>query len=226
MKRPSPSMAVSILALVVAAGGTSYAAATIGTSDIKQQAVTSGKIKNDTIRSIDVKNRSLKSKDLRDQTRWLLVNSAGGIVAQSGGFEVEAAYPVLADSNAADDIDDTLRANGNVYIDSGEILSNNGITATIALQNQTDQNGDKIMSGRAPGADVNPEFSGEISVSQCGRAPGTPSSMSAACAPPGTNTNDYFVVSPRNSDGSFTTSNARKRFYVIITGNSSDVVAP
>ncbi|MEJ7831901.1 MAG: hypothetical protein WKF79_03225 [Nocardioides sp.] len=224
MKRPSPSMAVSILALVVAAGGTSYAAATIGTSDIQQQAVTSGKIKNNTIRSVDVKNGSLKSKDLRDQTRWLLVNSAGAIVAQSGGFEVEAAYPTLGNTAPVGAPDNSLRANGNVYIDAGEILSNNGITATIALQNQLDQDGGG-MGGRTAGADANAEFSGEISVSQCGLTAGTPSSMTA-CAPLGTNTNDYFVVSPRNSDGSVTTPDTRKRFYVIITGNSSDVVAP
>ena len=42
------------------------------------------------------------------------------------------------------------------------------------------------------------------------------------CAPPGTGNTNHLVVSPRNSDGSFTTDGARKRFYVVVTGDSSD----
>ena len=71
------------------------------------------------------------------------------------------------------------------------------------------------MSGRSLPPNMNAEFSGEISVSQCG-LPGT------TCAPPGTNFPEYVVVSPRNSDGSVTTDGVRKRFYVVITGDSSD----
>ncbi|MEJ7817376.1 MAG: hypothetical protein WKF49_01740 [Thermoleophilaceae bacterium] len=128
------------------------------------------------------------------------MNAAGQIEAQSGGFEVESGY-VANPPGAA----------GNVYIDSGEDLSNKGVVATIALQNQVDQNGDTITSGRAPGADSNPEFSGEISATRCA-IPGV-----VSCAPPGTNTNEYFVVSPRNSDGTVTSDGTRKRFYVVIT---------
>ena len=57
------------------------------------------------------------------------------------------------------------------------------------------------------------------------------------CAPTGANTINTFVVSPRMSDGSLTVTgdptevdvhqpNTHKRFYVIITGDSSDYVAP
>ncbi len=42
------------------------------------------------------------------------------------------------------------------------------------------------------------------------------------CAPPGTANVNHLVVSPRNSDGSFTTDGARKRFYVVVTGDSTD----
>ena len=76
------------------------------------------------------------------------------------------------------------------------------------------------MNGRAADPDANPEFSGEISVSQCGLA-GT------ACAPPGTGNVNHLVVSPRMSDGTVTSEDTgRKRFYVVITGNSTDYVAP
>ena len=128
------------------------------------------------------------------------MNAAGQIETQSGGFEVKSGY-VANPPGAA----------GNVYIDSGEDLSNKGVVATIALQNQVDQNGDTITSGRAPGADSNPEFSGEISATRCA-IPGV-----VSCAPPGTNTNQHFVVSPRNSDGTVTSDGTRKRFYVVIT---------
>ena len=123
-----------------------------------------------------------------------------------------AAYPTLAPMGA--DVAG-LRANGKVYINAGENLANNAVIATIALQNTADLNGDAILNGRAPGADANPEFSGEISAAMC--QPGV-----VNCAPPGTGNTNHLVVSPRNSDGSFTTDGARKRFYVVVTGDSTD----
>ncbi|HWJ65899.1 MAG TPA: hypothetical protein VNT31_04410 [Nocardioides sp.] len=145
------------------------------------------------------------------QERWLLVNAAGEIEAQSGGFTIAAAYPVLANTSPTGD--NSLRAAGNVYIDAGEDLGDNAVVATIALQNQVDQNGDGVTNGRAPGPDANPEFSGEISATTCGLA------GIVACAPAGTNNTGHFVVSPRNSDGTVTQPGARKRFYVVITSD-------
>jgi hypothetical protein len=60
---PTPSMAVSIVALVVAAGGVSYAAATIGSGDVKNNSLTGKDIKN--LTGKDVKNNSLRSPDVR-----------------------------------------------------------------------------------------------------------------------------------------------------------------
>ncbi|WP_026909562.1 hypothetical protein [Patulibacter minatonensis] len=134
-------------------------------------------------------------------TRWVLVNAAGEIEAQSGGFTVKSAY-----------VGNPAGASENVYIDSGEDLSSKGLSATIALQNQTDQNGDGVMNGKAPGANANPEFSGEVSATRCAIT------GVVSCAPTGTNTSTHFVVSPRLSDGSPTSTTTRKRFYVTITG--------
>lgn len=213
---PSPAMVVALLALMVGLGGTSYAAAKIGSKDIKNDSILSKDIKNRTIKGKDVAPDTLKSWDIADgtiqakdirpgvipgKTRWLLVNAAGQIEAQSGGFSVTAAYPALPSPG-----------NGNVYINAGEDLTDNGLVATIALQNTVDLDGDTITNGRAPGADSNPEFSGEVSISKCG-LPGT------NCAPAGTGNTNHLVVSPRNSDGSFTEDGERKRFYVIVTGS-------
>jgi len=144
----------------------------------------------------------------------VLINATGQIEAQSGGFSVAAGYPVLSPT-AADPTG--MRANGNVYINANEPLTNNGIVATIALQNTVDQDGGG-MGGRTTGADANAEFSGEIAVSQCGL-------IGTACAPSGTANINHFVVSPRLSDGQATGlagAANRKRFYVVITGDSTD----
>ena len=196
MRRPSPSLIVSSLALVVATGGTSYAAVKIGSADIKDGTIRSVDVKNDNLKSQDIKNGSLKAKDIRqghiskEATRWALVNEAGQIEAQSGGFTVASAYAAPAP--------------GNVYIDANEDLSDNAVVATIAIQNQT----------------ATPNFAGEISATRCA-IPGV-----VACAPTGTNTNEFLAVSPRNSDGSVTTDANRKRFYVVVVGDSRDRVAP
>lgn len=226
LRRPSPSMAVSIMALVVASTGTSYAAGLIGSDDIRNNSVTTMDIKDRTLKGRDVKNDvlgsnkvrngSLKERDFADGVltsgpagpagvgRWALVDATGAIIAQSGGFSVTAGYPAAPPA-----------ANGNVYINAGEDLSNNGVIATIALQNTADLNADGVLNGRQAGSDSNPEFSGEVSAAMC-----TPGVVN--CAPPGTGNTNHLVVSPRNSDGSFTTDGARKRFYVVVTGDSSD----
>jgi hypothetical protein len=134
------------------------------------------------------------------RTRWVLVDAGGNIEAQSGGFTLKSGYGA-----------DPAGAAGNVYIDAGEDLSNNAITATIALQNQVDQDANGNTNGRQPGADQNAEFSGEISATRCAIA------GVVTCAPPGTNTSTHFVVSPRLSDGQVTGESNRKRFYVIIS---------
>jgi hypothetical protein len=242
IRRPSPSMAVAVMALVVASTGTSYAAGLIGSADIKNNSVSSKDIKNKTIKAADVKSGTIGAKQVKDGSlrsrdfkagqlpagaqgpagpagvgRWALVYATGAIVAQSGGFAVTAAYPTLAPAGA--DVTG-LRANGNVYINAGENLANNGVLAVVALQNTVDQNGDAITNGRAPGADANPEFSGEVTASMCGIM------GIVACAPAGTNNTEHLVVSPRLSDGQPTTVDNRKRFYVVVTGDSSDLVGP
>ncbi len=141
-------------------------------------------------------------------SRWVLVGLDGQIEAQSGGFRVVTAYPQgTADAPSP--------ARHNVYIDAGEDLTNNGINATISLQNQTNQGGG-TMNGTA--SQPNPlegdtlEFGGEISAARC-LTPGI-----VACAPAGTASPNVFVVSPRQSDGTGTDPGERKRFYATITG--------
>jgi hypothetical protein len=263
LRLPSPSMAVAGTALVVALGGTSYAAVSVSGKDVRNSSLTGADVRNNSLTGADIRNISsgdvrdgaLRARDFRrgelpagargatgpagpagaqglkgdkgdkgdaGLTRWALVNSSGEIERQSGGFRVVSAYG----SNGA-----PAAAAGNVYIElTGEDLSDNGLLATISLQNGANQNGSANGSnstdggagtangtntggdGTVPAEGDNLEFSGEISIAKCA-TPGI-----VACAPPGSNENDTFVVSPRLSDGQRTTAGNRKRFFVTVTG--------
>ncbi|CAN5528904.1 hypothetical protein BH11ACT8_BH11ACT8_21380 [soil metagenome] len=58
----------STLALVVALGGTGYAATRIGTAQIKNNAVTTPKIKNNAILSTKIKNGAVNGNDINEST--------------------------------------------------------------------------------------------------------------------------------------------------------------
>ena len=193
--------------------------------DIKDRTIKGRDIKNDVLGSNKVRNGSLKASDFKARAaarrraqgpagvgRWALVDATGAIIAQSGGFSVTAAYPTLAPwAPTPPGCAPTATSTSTPARTSPTTAS----LAVVALQNTVDQNGDAVTNGRAPGADANPEFSGEISAAMC--QPGV-----VNCAPPGTGNTNHLVVSPRNSDGSVTTDGTRKRFYVVVTGDSTD----
>jgi hypothetical protein len=69
-QRPSPSMVVAFVALVVAMGGTGYAAQqlssnSVGSKQLKNNAVTTKNIKNGAVNSNKVKNGSLMMADFK-----------------------------------------------------------------------------------------------------------------------------------------------------------------
>jgi hypothetical protein len=69
LSRPSPALVVSIVALIVAMGGTGYAALripanSVGSAQLRQGAVTGTKIKAGAVTGADVKNRSLTAADI------------------------------------------------------------------------------------------------------------------------------------------------------------------
>ncbi len=220
----NPPLVLAAAAIFIALGGPAQAAKLIGGSDVRDSSLTGRDVRNNSLSGADIRN--LRRGDFarghlpEGPTRWVLVNRGGQIEAQSGGFRVANAYPRSSPGE------------GNVYIDSGDTnLADNGVVATIALENQYPLNADNVQNGRAPGADANPEFSGEITATRCAIA------GVVACAPPDlasnggtgqpTDTSRYFVVSPRNSDGSFTVNDdpstsanedSHKRFYVILSG--------
>jgi len=120
-------------------------------------------------------------------TRWALIAENGTIERQTGGFTIVNCYS----------------ANANCYISAGDDVTNNGLSAQIAVAN-TD--GSAILGG-------------ETGVAPCGAA-------TVLCAPPGTEANNVIVVAPRESDGSpFGAGTGAPavadapRFYVFVTGS-------
>ncbi|HEX8158324.1 MAG TPA: hypothetical protein VF526_13150 [Solirubrobacteraceae bacterium] len=88
LRRPSPALVISIVALVVACAGTAYAATIITSSD---------QIKNGVIQSGDIKNGSVQNVDIRKSTITETRLSAGLLKRIDGGA---AATRAAADSIA------------------------------------------------------------------------------------------------------------------------------
>ncbi len=210
MKLPSPAMVVASAALFVALGGTSYAVATgsIDSREIRNGTIVEKDIKSQGIEGSDIKNGALAARDIKPgsltgaslapgvagkTSRWALVNRGGQIEAQSGGFSVTSAYPAGG-------------GNGNVYINAGEDLSDNGISATIALENGYDIDGDGYQSGTSSTrADQQPASSPVRSRHRDAQIPGI-----VECGPTAAKNTNNLVVSPRNSDGTLTSGQNRQ----------------
>jgi hypothetical protein len=92
--RPSPALVVSLIALFVSISGISWAAATIGTNDIKngavtkkklhKNAVTSKKIKAGAVNGAKVKDHSLTGADISPPEPYHEIGAAGEPPFQNG----------------------------------------------------------------------------------------------------------------------------------------------
>jgi hypothetical protein len=64
-QRPSPAMAVALIALFVALGGSGYAAVKINGGKLTNRSVAGKKLKKSAVTSTEVKNRSLGAADFK-----------------------------------------------------------------------------------------------------------------------------------------------------------------
>ena len=104
-RRPSPAMVVSIIALVVALAGTSYAATqlpknSVGAKQIKPNAVTAAKIKNDAVTGAKVKAQSLTGGDIDVSTLGTVPAAHAADVAKSADSAKSADVASTANSLA------------------------------------------------------------------------------------------------------------------------------
>src|SRR5215210_8057438 len=78
LRRPSPALVISLIALFVALGGTSYAAIKIGARNLKTGSVGTRAVKNGTLSGRDLKRAGLSGREI-NEGRLGVVPSAGGI---------------------------------------------------------------------------------------------------------------------------------------------------
>jgi hypothetical protein len=109
-RRPSPAMVVAVIALIVALGGTAYAAGQINGGAIMKQSIGAGKLKHKTLTGYQINTNKLgvvPAAKRASNTYWAVVHnpgaagnatlaraSDGGITATEGGGAVTVTFPV------------------------------------------------------------------------------------------------------------------------------------
>lgn len=109
-RRPSPAMLVSVIALIVALGGTAIAAQNINGGAIKKQTIGGGKLKQKTLTGFQINTNKLgtvPSARRASHTYWAVVNNPSspgnaalarasdeGISASEGGGAVTVTFPI------------------------------------------------------------------------------------------------------------------------------------
>ena len=112
-RRPSPAMIVAMLALIIALGGTAYAAQHINGGSIQKQTIGGGKLKQKTLTGYQINLNKLgtvpsaRTALRASHTYWAVVNNPGGagnaalarasdqgISVAEGGGAVNVIFPV------------------------------------------------------------------------------------------------------------------------------------
>ena len=146
--RPSPALAISFVALVVALGGTSYAAFalprnSVGTKQIKDGAVTTGKIRNRAITASKLNTSGLTIPSALHAKSADTAGSATNATNATNAINADHARTADSATNATDATTATTAADANTlggspssaFERAGNILTavvtNNGTTATV-----------------------------------------------------------------------------------------------
>jgi hypothetical protein len=188
--RPSPSMVIACLALLLVLGGTGYAA----TKALPRNSVTTVQVKDHSLLARDFKQGQLPRGPIGPvgpqgpagpagpqgpagpsgtaNMKWVLVRPNGSVAAQSGGISV-GAHPSA----------------GNYLVNFGSAVTGKAIIASGAYNNDpSDQRGETTAGPCGTGED--------------------------RTCPTGFNTTSYVFVQTRSSDGTPT----NHSFYVLVIG--------
>jgi hypothetical protein len=110
VRRPSPALVISIVALLMSTMGTAYAALaenSVGTQQLKKNAVTTAKIRNGVVTGAKVKNQSLTGTDIDLATLGTVpsashattADSVSGLTPEPTHFVGEAGQPPFLGSS-------------------------------------------------------------------------------------------------------------------------------
>ncbi len=180
--RPAPSMIVALVALFVAMGGVSYAAATIGSAQIKNNSVRSKDIRNSDVRGKDIRTGTLGSSDVKNDALTgsdVLESSLGKVPsagtadrANTAGFAGSAGNAGTVGGVAASALQRKVRW---VQVDgSGDIRAQTGgITVTRDLEGLYSVNfGASTVNGMltATGAELGADIV-MVNAQRCGNPP-------------------------------------------------------
>jgi hypothetical protein len=120
--RPSPAMAVALVALFVSLGGVSYGVAT-GSIDSRE-------IKNNTVRTKDIRNNDVRGKDIRNST----IRSADIGANQVKGVDVlESSLGTVPTANVANSAGTAAAFGGfkSVHVGASPLVLTNGQTKEV-----------------------------------------------------------------------------------------------
>ena len=96
LRRPSPALVISLIALFVALGGTSYAAIKIGARNLKTGSVGTRAVKNATLSGRDLRRAGLSGREINEGrlgsvplaegvSHWAVIRAGDGAATRSRG---------------------------------------------------------------------------------------------------------------------------------------------
>ena len=168
--RPSPAMAVALVALFASLGGVSYgvAAGKIGTREIKNNSIRSTDIRNGQVASRDLRDNDMRGRDVRRDslTGSDILESSLGKVPSAGQADVAfspVAYARVAASGDVIESESRGVADGNVTVESTSAYCFRGLPfqfktaqATIDFESAANQSAELGSSAHASVALGNP----------------------------------------------------------------------
>ena len=110
-RRPSASLVISVVALFVALGGTSYAALTITGKNVKNSSLTTKDIKDNSLTSADVRDRSLRLRDFRSGELPKAQRGPAGPAGPAGAAGAAGSAIASARVGASGDVDASVSKN-------------------------------------------------------------------------------------------------------------------
>lgn len=135
LRRPSPALVISIIALFIAAGtGGAIAQSRISGSDIRNSSITSTDIKNRSLLGADMKRGTLTLSTMSKGTQNLIKGAGGGGGASTTAAEaVRKTGPVAQPANTSGEVT-KLALQPGAYVVTAKAILSGGLTGT-SLQN-------------------------------------------------------------------------------------------